>query len=42
MLTGGPSQARGLSLVLKESKVFQNAVSEELSNKVQYDLSMTI
>lgn len=34
----GPSQALGLWLVLKENKIFNNGNSEELSNKVQYDL----
>ena len=34
----GPSQALGPWLVLKKSKIFSNGDSEELSNKVQYDL----
>ena len=34
----GPSQALGPWLGLKKSKIFSNGDSEELSNKVQYDL----
>ena len=40
-MLAGPSQALGPS-VLKKSKILPNGDSEELSNKAQYDLSMTV